>query len=140
MTKEPLSKIQDTITGHNDFMIELAQQAGVDDAINDCVQQLKDLNREGMYEDFMRGKWSDLRWWMAAAINYNNMTLDRIKTGKFHTGQLEKIEKNTLQKSKTPKAKADLDRSPVLSSGSGKVIPRAKSSKPLFNCSGSSRV
>ncbi len=108
MTKEPLSKIQDTITGHTDFMIELAQQAGVDDAINDCVQQLKDLNREGMYEDFMRGKWSDLRWWMAAAINYNNMTLDRIRTGKFHTGQLEKIEKNTLQKSKTPKAKADL--------------------------------
>ena len=108
MTKEPLSGICDTIKGHNAFLLELAEQAGADEYIAECVSELQQLNRQGQYEDFMKGKWSDLRWWMAAAINYNLMTLDRIATGRFNIGQLAKIESNTLQKSKRPKAKVEL--------------------------------
>ena len=108
MAKEPLSQIEETIKGHNSFLTELAEQAGADDYIAECVTKLDQLNREGQYESFMRDKWSDLRWWMAAAINYNNMTLDRISKGRFSLNQLAKIESNTLTKSKRPKAKVDV--------------------------------
>ena len=108
MTKEPLSKIEETIRGHNDFLIEIAENAGAEEDIALCVKRLSELNKAGKYESFMATRWTQLEWWMAAAINYNLMTLNRIQTNHFHTGQLKKIESNTLQKSKKPKQKAEL--------------------------------
>lgn len=98
---EPLSKITETIEAYNDFLWGLADSAGEEDCIKEYINHLQLQNEEGKYEAWMKSRWGDLKWWIAAAINYNNTTLERIRSGKFRGTQLEKIEKNSMTKNKS---------------------------------------
>ena len=65
------------------------------------VDKLVELNKKGEYEVWMKTRWGDALWWVAAAIVYNRMTLARMSSGQFRPSQLKKIQANSLVKNKT---------------------------------------
>lgn len=124
MSKVELSRLVKHINEYNKFLKETSGSAK--DEVKDYVEHLHILNSEGKYEDFMMNKSGDKImfgddeltqkvkgevkpatryahpvWWIAHAIHYNEMTLDRIEAGTFnHATQLSKIDRNANAKGK----------------------------------------
>ena len=94
----PLSKIYATIDHFNIFLRDISSDEEVQ--LNEYIDHLDKLNQSGDYEAWMQSRWSEPLWWVAAAILYNNMTLQRIKDGKFRDHQVKKINANSTIKSK----------------------------------------
>lgn len=94
-----LSAIYKTIKAYDDFLTGIAIEEI--DEINEMVQELDELNEAGEYEAWMKTRWGDLKWWIAAAILYNRMTMKRIKEGNFRDHQLKKIDANSTRKNRT---------------------------------------
>lgn len=69
------------------------------------IEQLRDLNKLGEYEKFMKDKWDIIEWWIPAGIIYNELTMERIRSKKFRPSQLKKMQANSTQKKKTAKGK-----------------------------------
>lgn len=100
---EAISKIRETIEAYNYFLWDLSEKADCEEVIAEYIDHLLKMNELGNYEKWMKedNRWNDLKWWIAAAINYNNTTLDRMDAGKFRDTQLTKIEKNSMTKNKS---------------------------------------
>ena len=93
-----LSKIYSTIEHFNVFLRDISSDEAVQ--LGEYIDHLDKLNQSGDYEEWMKPRWSEPLWWVAAAILYNNMTLQRIKDGKFRDHQVKKINANSTIKTK----------------------------------------
>ena len=93
------SAVAQAIKEFNRFLENIAKDEAVE--LESRVQQLEELNKKGEYEAWMKSRWGDPLWWVAAAILYNRMTLNRMSSGQFRSTQLKKIQMNSLAKNKT---------------------------------------
>lgn len=103
----PLTEIYNTIEEYNNFLKSIWDEPIIRQEYCDT---LAEKNKAGEYESFMKEKtpegytrWNDMKWWMTAAINYNEMSMTRIRDGKFRPTHLTKLDANSTMKVKIRK-------------------------------------
>lgn len=114
----PMTRLVKHIQEYNDFLLRASGESK--EEVQECVEELNILNASKQYEDFMKNtkeekimfgedeltrkvknvikpatRYAHPIWWIAHAVRYNEITLERIQNGSFNPyTQMGKIHAN----------------------------------------------
>ena len=118
VTGVELSEIRNLTQAHKEYLLSVVYRdcPGPDEVtkkinLQNKIDQIDEKNRKGEYEEWMKEgfKYQQKDWWLAQAIRWDNIVLNRIAKGTFTAGCLKKLQANSthITLTKTEKVKKD---------------------------------